>query len=129
MRLAVILFYVHFFISGMLGQQTSGRPPGVDVSGSRCSRALAPLIVAAQAYDVANTRNQLARYPGARESDWWSEHFAGRQRRNVVGIALGIALLDVIKWRLTAHSPELRCIVEINQIETTLTSIQLTRPR
>lgn len=85
--------------------------------------------MAAQIYDVVNTRNQLMRYPDARESDWWTARFAGPQRRNVVGIVVGIVLLDYIKFRLTAHSPPLRCMAEANQLQTTLEAIAATHSR
>lgn len=126
MRLALILFYAHVFISGMLAQPGGGQSINLDLTSPRCTNVLAPLIIAAQTYDVINTRNQMVRYPRARETDWWSSRFAGSQRRSVAGIAFGIALLDVIKWRLTAHSPALRCAVEANQLETTIQAIRLT---
>ena len=129
MRLALILFYAHFFISGLLGRPAGGQSVYFDLADPRCTRTLQPLIVAAQIYDVVNTRNQMRRYPLARETDWWSSRFAGPGRRNVLGIALGIVLLDAIKWRLTAHSPQLRCAVEANQLETTLDAIRVTHPR
>jgi hypothetical protein len=126
MRLALIIFYAHFFINGMLAHPVGNQSINLDVTSPRCTQVLQPLIIIAQTYDIINTRNQLARYPHAREVDWWSSRFAGPQRRNVAGIALGIALLDVIKWKLTAHSPALRCAVEANQLETTIQAIRVT---
>lgn len=129
MRLALVLFYAHFFINGMLGAPAPAQTAGFDIADPRCTKALTPLVVAAQVYDIVNTRNQLARYPDAREVDWWSSRFAGPQHRNVVGIAVGIALMDYVKWRLTAHSPRLRCMAEANQLQTTLEAIAATHPR
>lgn len=101
----------------------------LDVTDSRCSRTLEPAIIAAQAYDVVNTARQLNRYPQSRESDWWTAMFAGSSGRNMTGIVIGIALNDFIKWRLTAHSEPLRCIIEVNQFTTTIEAIQMTHPR
>lgn len=129
MRLALVFFYAHFFISGLLGSPAGGHAVVFDLADPRCTQTLQPLIVTAQIYDIVNTRNQMRRYPSSRETDWWSSRFAGPQRRNVFGIVFGIALLDAIKWRLTAHSRELRCAVEVNQLETTLDAIRVTRPR
>jgi hypothetical protein len=55
--------------------------------------------------------------------------FAGPSGRNLTGIAFGIALNDFIKWKLTAHSTPLRCLVEMNQFTTTIEAIRATRPR
>lgn len=129
MRLALIVLYAHFFINGMLGAPAPAQTAGFDVADPRCARVLAPLVVGAQIYDVLNTRNQLARYPAARESDWWTARFAGPQRRNFLGIVVGIALLDYIKFRLTAHSQPLRCMAEANQLQTTLEAIAATHAR
>ncbi len=129
MRLALILLYLHFFINGTLVHQASGNQLSLDVAGPRCTRVLQPLIVAAQLYDIVNTHNQFVRYPGSREIDWWSSRFAGPKGRSIVGIAFGIALLDEIKWRLTARSPAMRCAVEANQLETTIDAIRVTQPR
>lgn len=129
MRLALILLYTHFFISGMLGVPAPAQTARFDVTNPRCGRALAPLVVAAQLFDVVNTRNQLARYPDARESDWWTSRFAGPQRRSFLGIVVGIALLDYIKFRITDRSQPLRCFAEANQLETTIEAIRATHPR
>lgn len=131
MRLALVLLFLHFFISGSLPRP---QPPGTgmmsfDITNPRCTHVLQPLVVASELFDVVNTRNQLVRYPQARETDWWTAEFAGPQRRNIVGIAAGIALLDFIKWRLTAHSPALRCAAEANQLETTIEAISVTHAR
>lgn len=129
MRLALVLLYAHFFLNGALSAPANRHAVVFDVTEARCTQVLEPLLVAAQVYDVVNTRNQLARYPQARETDWWTSQFAGPQRRNIIGIAFGIALMDVIKWRATAHSPALRCVAEAGQFVTTLDAIRFTRPR
>lgn len=100
----------------------------LDIFETRCRRVLEPAIVAAQIYDILNTGAQFRRYPLSRETDWWSATFAGPSGRNLTGIALGIALNDFIKWKLTAHSQPLRCLVEMNQLTTTIDAIRVTHP-
>jgi hypothetical protein len=118
-----------FFMNATLTHAQTNHIVQFDVVDPRCERVLEPLLAAAQIYDVINTRNQLARYAQARESDWWTARFAGAQRRNIVGITFGIALLDAIKWKLTAHSPALRCAAEAGQLQTTIEAIRITHPR
>lgn len=126
MRLTVLVFTLHFFMSGTLVHPASNHAVSFDLTDPRCTKIMEPLVVGAQLYDVIHTQDHLARDPNVREVDWWTSKFAGPRHRNIFGIAFGIALLDAIKWRLTAHSPALRCAVEANQMETTLDAIRVT---
>ena len=101
----------------------------LDIFETRCRRVLEPAIVAAQIYDLFNTGAQFRRYQLSHETDWWNAIFAGRSGRNLTGIALGIALNDFIKWKLTEHSHPLRCLVEMNQFTMTIEAIGVTHPR
>lgn len=96
---------------------------------TRCERVLESAIVAAQIYDLFNTGAQFHRYPLSHETDWWTAIFAGRSGRNLTGIGIGIALGDFIKWKLTEHSRPLRCLVEMNQLTTSIEAIGITHPR
>lgn len=118
-----------FFIRTTTTPAAPARNVNFNLSDARCEHVLEPAILAAQIYDVINTGRQLRRYPLSRESDWWTSMFAGGSGRNLAGIALGIALNDFIKWKLTAHSAPLRCLAETNQFTTTLESIAVTHPR
>lgn len=126
MRLALLLFAVHFFIAGTLGVPPANQHPAFGFP-ERCTKILEAVILAAQVYDIAHTQNHLARFPYSRETDWWTAAFAGRSGRNIAGIAFGIALLDVIKWRLTTRSQTLRCAVEAEQLDTTIHAIGATQ--
>lgn len=126
MHLALLIFALHFFMSSTLGHPANKQAATFDLTDPRCTKVMQPLIAGAQLYDVINTQIHLARNPNVREVDWWTSKFAGPRHRNIFGIAFGIALLDAIKWKLTAHSPALRCAVEANQLETTVEAIGVT---
>lgn len=100
-----------------------------DLFETRCERVLEPAIVAAQIFDLFNTNAQFRRYPLSRETDWWTAMFAGSSGRSLTGVAVGIALNDFIKWKLTERSKPLRCLVEMNQFTTTIEAIGITHPR
>lgn len=95
----------------------------VSLNSPDCERALRPLVIAAQVADLANSARVLKQDPRGRETDPWTRHFAGRNGRSVFGIAVGMAVLDAIKLRLTAHSRSLRCAVLGNQLLTNINAI------
>lgn len=129
MRLALVFLYAHFFFSGTLANPAANHTLTLDLASPQCTRIVGPLVVASQVFDLINTRNQFSRYPDARERDWWTSRFAGAQGRSIAGIAVGMAVLDYVKWRLSARSPTLRCALEANQFETTVEAIRATHPR
>lgn len=94
-----------------------------EITAQRCADTLAPIVVGAQVYDLVNSQKALERYPNRQESDWWTRMFTGRSHRNIFGMALGMAVMDAIKFHLTKHSAVLRCGAEINQIQTQVQSI------
>lgn len=93
------------------------------VTPEGCTRTLGPIVIGAQVYDLLNTAKYFNSHPTSYETDWWNKRFAGPSGRNIVGIGIGMAVLDAIKLALTRHNPVLRCGVMIDQIRTNVKAI------
>lgn len=95
------------------------------VTAEKC-RALEPVVIGAQVYDLINTQRVMQEYPERTEKDWLMRPFTGKSHRNVLGLAVGMGILDFVKERLTRHSAFLHCAALVNQLTTNLQAIGVT---
>ena len=84
----------------------------------RCARTLAPAVVGLQLYDLARTSKDQSL--GDRETDPTGKIFG---TRSLLGVAVGMVLMDTAQYLVSRHSPALRCALEARQIGANLVDI------